>query len=169
MDDIMLTFKGKTLSLGMKKSAGILLFRITKGVPEFFLVHPGGPFWKNKDNGSWSIPKGEFYDEEDAWLAALREFKEETGSDIDTSDHLALSPVKQKNGKLVYAWAVQGDINASEITSNVVEIELPVRSGRKIKFPEIDKAAWFSTKKARSKIIPAQAAFIDEVLSKIIK
>src|SRR5438445_375185 len=142
----------------MKKSAGILPYRCIKGKLQFFLVHPGGPFWKNKDAGAWTIPKGEF-DIEDALVAAKREFKEETGFDCE-SICTALTPIKQKAGKLIYAWAVQMDINADKISSNLFEMEWPPRSGNMQNFPEIDKAAWFATSEALQKINPAQASFI---------
>jgi predicted NUDIX family NTP pyrophosphohydrolase len=148
----------------MKKSAGILPYRFVKEKLQFFLVHPGGPFWRNKDLGAWTIPKGEF-DGEDALAAAKREFKEETGFDC-TGICTALAPVKQKNGKLVYAWTVQMDIGADKINSNLFEMEWPPHSGNMQNFPEIDKAAWFEINEALQKINPAQAGFINEVAHK---
>ena len=136
----------------MKKSAGILPYRCVKGQLQFFLVHPGGPFWKNKDMGAWSITKGEFGDE-DALTAAKREFKEETGFDCEGTC-IVLAPIKQKSGKLVYAWAVQMDIEAGNINSNLFEIEWPPHSGNLQNFPEIDKAAWFGIAEALQKINP---------------
>lgn len=145
----------------MRKSSGILLYRLKNKHPEFFLIHPGGPFWKNKDAGAWSIPKGEFDETEEALAAAVREFKEETGYDLHGSFE-ELTPVKQKGGKLVYAWAIEGDIDASKIVSNTFKTEWPYKSGKWITVPEVDKAGWFTIDEAKSKINPAQVAFLDE-------
>lgn len=145
-----------------KQSAGILLYRINKGVLQFFLVHPGGPFFKNKDEGGWSIPKGEFINDEEALPAAIREFKEETGFDVD-GHFLMLKPVKLKSGKKVYAWGLEGDIDIAKIASNTFEIEWPPRSGKMKAFPEIDKGQWFTSAEAKLKLNPAQAPFIDEL------
>ncbi|MDB5276658.1 MAG: hypothetical protein JWR61_1613 [Ferruginibacter sp.] len=148
----------------MKQSAGILLFKRVSKKIEVLLVHPGGPFWKNKDLGSWSIPKGEFTDEESAREAARREFKEETGFAITEKEKmLPLTMVKQKSGKLIYAWAVEKDIDATAIKSNHFEIEWPPKSGQLKSFPEIDKAEWFSLEEAMQKINSSQAAFITEL------
>jgi predicted NUDIX family NTP pyrophosphohydrolase len=146
-----------------KQSAGLLLFRRKKEL-EIMLVHPGGPFWKNKDEGAWSIPKGEFSDEEDALEAAKREFREETGFEID-GKFLSLQPIKQKSGKWVLAWAVEKDLDVSTIESNLFEMEWPPRSGKTQKFPEIDKAAWFELTEAKQKINSAQASLIDQLIS----
>jgi predicted NUDIX family NTP pyrophosphohydrolase len=151
-----------------KKSAGILVYRLQKKTAEFFLVHPGGPFWKNKDAGAWSIPKGEFTDEEDALLAAQREFKEETGQTID-GDFIPLTPVKQKSGKTIHAWAVEADIDPATIKSNPFEIEWPPRSGKKQEFPEVDRAEWFIAETAKEKINTSQAALIDELINLLQK
>ncbi|MEO5572710.1 MAG: NUDIX domain-containing protein [Bacteroidia bacterium] len=148
-----------------KKSAGILLYRKKNYFFEFFLVHPGGFFWKNKVDGAWSIPKGEF-DSEVPLDAALREFKEETGVGIAADIAIPLSPVKQKNGKIVYEWAIEKDIDEKSIKSNLVEMEL---HGRKISFPEVDKAGWFNREEAKLKINPAQFNLIDELMSIIEK
>jgi predicted NUDIX family NTP pyrophosphohydrolase len=145
-----------------KQSAGILLFRIVDAQLQVFLVHPGGPFWKNKDSGAWTIPKGEFEPPELPLQAAIREFQEETGKAL-SGDFIELKPVKQKNGKMVLAWALEGNIDPEKITSNSFEIEWPPRSGKMASFPEIDKANWFSLPKARQAINPAQAAFLDEL------
>ena len=145
-----------------KQSAGILLYRKTDNILQIFLVHPGGPFFRNKDDGSWSIPKGEFADDEDPLTAARREFEEETGQPVD-GDFIKLSPVKQKSGKTVHGWAVEGDIDHETITSNLFEIEWPPRSGKKASFPEIDRAEWFDVETARIKILIAQVALIDEL------
>lgn len=150
-----------------KKSAGILLYRFADGYPEFFLVHPGGPFWKNKDLESWSIPKGEFDEEEDPFSAALREFEEETGKKLTGKNSIELSPVKQKSGKMIYAWAIEGEIDPATIVSNLFEIEWPPKSGKKQSFPEIDKAEWFAMAEAKKRINPAQAALLNELTEKI--
>ena len=126
------------------KSAGVLLFRLTSAELEVLLVHPGGPFWSKKDLGAWSIPKGEIVEGEDPEAAAVREFEEETGFDI-SGTMILLTPIKQKNNKVVQAWAVSQDLNAENITSNFFEMEWPPKSGRFQKFPEVDKAAWFSS------------------------
>ena len=146
----------------MKKSAGILLFKKVKGNLVVFLVHPGGPFWKNKDEGAWSIPKGEFANEEEPLLAAQREFEEETGQKI-TGDFVELKPVKLKSGKMVYAWAVKGDVDADHIVSNTFKVEWPYKSGRWQTYPEVDKAAWLTLDEARKKINMAQTALLDEL------
>ncbi|TWJ00684.1 putative NUDIX family NTP pyrophosphohydrolase [Mucilaginibacter frigoritolerans] len=146
-----------------KQSAGILLFRRINNQLQFFLVHPGGPFFKNKDLGTWSIPKGEFLDDEKALDAAKREFFEETGSSID-GDFILLNPVILKSGKKVYAWALEGDINHDNIVSNQFEIEWPPKSGKKQSFPEIDKGAWFDFETAKQKINAAQVAFVDQIM-----
>lgn len=145
-----------------KQSAGILLYRKTPQGLQVFLVHPGGPFFKNKDDGSWSVPKGEYESGEDPLAAAKREFKEETGHEI-TGNFIALSPIKQKGGKMVLAWAVEGDIDPKNIKSNTFEIEWPPRSGKKQTFDEIDRGEWFDITTAKTKINPAQAALIDEL------
>lgn len=147
----------------MKKSAGILLFRRKGALIEFFLVHPGGPFWKNKDLGAWSIPKGEFEDDEDPMTAAKREFKEETGISIN-GKFTPLTPVKIKSGKLVYAFALEKDVDETIVVSNDFSMEWPPRSGTQQKFPEVDKAGWFEVDLAKEKINSSQAAFIDELL-----
>lgn len=145
-----------------KQSAGILPYRKKGKSIEVMLVHPGGPFWRNKDAGAWSVVKGEFTEEEKALDAALREFKEETGIK-PVGEMLALTPVKQKNGKTVHAWAVEMDVDTTQVRSNTFEIEWPPRSGKKASFPEIDKAEWFDLATARGKIIAAQAAFLDQL------
>jgi predicted NUDIX family NTP pyrophosphohydrolase len=150
----------------MNKSAGILLFRRNKKNIEFFLVHPGGPFWAKKDLGAWSIPKGEYTDGEDALAAARREFEEETGQSI-AGDFIELQPLKQKGGKIVQAWAVEGDIDADNIRSNTFEMEWPPKSGKRRSFPEVDKAAWFDVDTAKQKINEKQAAMIEEILTRI--
>ncbi len=145
-----------------KQSAGILLYRRKTESLEVFLVHPGGPFWKNKDAGSWTIPKGEFTNDEPALDAAVREFREETGFILE-GPFQPLSPIRQKGGKRVYAWASPGDLDPATIVSNAFEIEWPRNSGRQVSFPEVDKAGWFSLSKAREMINPAQIAFLEEL------
>ncbi len=149
----------------IKQSAGLLIYRETDAGLEIFLVHPGGPFFANKDNGAWSIPKGEF-DGEDPLTAALREFEEETGLKI-AGEFFALKPITQRAGKIVYAWAVEADFDADAIHSNSFEMEWPPRSGKRATFPEIDRAAWFDPETAKQKINPAQAALITELVTRI--
>jgi predicted NUDIX family NTP pyrophosphohydrolase len=149
-----------------KQSAGILLYRKTDNQLQLFLVHPGGPFFKNKDLGAWSIPKGEFLDNEDALTAAKREFEEETGLPV-TGKFIPLNPVTLKSGKKVYGWALEGDINHETIVSNLFEIEWPPKSGKKQSFPEIDRAGWFDTETAKQKINEAQVGFIDELVENL--
>ncbi|HEY8782544.1 MAG TPA: NUDIX domain-containing protein [Mucilaginibacter sp.] len=149
-----------------KQSAGILLYRKTNSQLQVLLVHPGGPFFKNKDAGSWTIPKGEFLEDEDPLVAAKREFKEETGQAID-GNFISLKPVTLKSGKVVHAWAVEGDIDHETIFSNLFEIEWPPKSGKKQSFPEIDRAAWFEVDEAKEKINAGQLGLIDDFLSKL--
>ena len=144
-----------------KQSAGILAYRQGSGVLEVLLVHPGGPFHAKKDLGDWSIPKGEFANE-DALAAARREFMEETGQAVDGT-FIALQPVKLKSGKLIYAWAVEADIDAGNIVSNTFELEWPPRSGRMQSFPEVDRAAWFTLAVAEEKINAGQAPLLREL------
>ena len=148
-----------------KRSAGILLYRKINNLFQFFLVHPGGPFFKNKDLGVWSIPKGEYLDDEEPLAAAKREFYEETGQRVE-GDFIPLAPVTLKSGKIVHAWALEGDINAAIITSNLFEMEWPPKSGRMQSFPEIDRAGWFDASEARLKINEAQIRLINHFLSK---
>jgi predicted NUDIX family NTP pyrophosphohydrolase len=151
-----------------QQSAGLLLYRKQKDQVEVFLVHPGGPFWAKKDLGSWSIPKGEF-DQEDALVAAKREFYEETGLAAPQGKYFPLEPTKQKGGKTVHAWAVEGEIDAGQIRSNSFEMEWPPRSGKRQAFPEIDMGAWFPIKEALKKINPGQVGLIydfSEILTK---
>lgn len=147
----------------MKISAGILLYRLVNKELQVFLVHPGGPFWKHKDEGAWSIPKGETEGEADLLAIARKEFQEETGTAID-GDFTSLQPVKLKSGKRIYAFAMVGDIDADAIQSNTFPLEWPPRSGKTIEVPEVDRAAWFTIAEARKKINPAQVALLDEIL-----
>lgn len=155
-----------------KKSAGILWYRFQNEAMQVFLVHPGGPFWKNKNEGTWSIPKGEYEEGEDPLQAAKREMLEETGIDADAeglpdSEFLALNPVRQKSGKIVYAWAAKGDFDASELNSNKFEIEWPPKSGKKTTFPEVDKGEWFTIDEAKKRILSYQLPLITD-LEKVI-
>jgi predicted NUDIX family NTP pyrophosphohydrolase len=143
-----------------KESAGILLYRPRGGTIEVFLVHPGGPFWKKKDDGAWSIPKGEPNTGEDKLAAAIREFAEETGTAL-AGDFRPLSPIKQAGGKFVYAWTVAGDLDPATLVSNEFEMEWPPRSGKRVRFPEVDRGAWFSMAEAHRKINAGQAALLD--------
>jgi predicted NUDIX family NTP pyrophosphohydrolase len=150
-----------------KKSAGLLLYRRNAhSGAEVFLVHPGGPYWRNKDEGAWTIPKGEFHDE-DPLAAARREFEEETGSAPPDGHHIPLTPIKQKNGKIVHAWAVEGDFDPASLNSNEFETEWPPKSGRMQKFPEVDRAEWFAPDVARQKMLSGQGALVDELVSKL--
>ena len=132
---------------------------------EVLLVHPGGPFYRRKDLGVWSVPKGEHEPSEDAVAVALREFAEETGSSlaIDRTDLIALGSVTQRSGKVVSVWAASGDLDASQISSNTFSIEWPPKSGQTEAFPEVDRAAWFDLETAKMKLVPAQAAFVDRL------
>ena len=150
----------------VKKSAGILLYRLLKNKPEFFLVHPGGPFWTNKDAGAWTIPKGEYDINEEPLAAAIREFSEETGH-IISGNFISLTPIIQKAGKQVDAWALEGDIDTTNIRSNSFKIEWPPKSGNWKSYPEIDRAEWFDLKTAKEKINPAQVAFLEELIIKL--
>jgi predicted NUDIX family NTP pyrophosphohydrolase len=145
-----------------RTSAGLLMYRRRAGALEVFLVHPGGPFWARKDAGAWSIPKGEIDPTEEPLAAARREFTEETGLAAQGAFR-PLAPVTQAGGKIVQAWAVEGDLDPSALQSNTFSIEWPPRSGRQKTFPEVDRAAWFSLDVAREKINPAQAALLDEL------
>lgn len=149
-----------------KQSAGILLYRTRDDQTQVFLVHPGGPFFRNKDNGAWSIPKGEFDDSEEALTAAKREFEEETGQKIE-GDFIQLDAVVLKSGKKVFCWAIDGDINHETIVSNLFEMEWPPKSGKKQSFPEIDRAAWFDLATAKIKLNEAQAQFIESLVKQL--
>jgi predicted NUDIX family NTP pyrophosphohydrolase len=149
-----------------KLSAGILMFRRRGAAVEVFLVHPGGPFWRNKDAGAWSIPKGEYSEGEDPLNAAKRELREETGIEA-RGTFLPLGQIKQSSGKLVTAWAVEGDFPAAEIRSNTFSMEWPPKSGRQQEFPEVDRADWFSCDEAKKRIVKGQAGFLDRLAQQI--
>jgi predicted NUDIX family NTP pyrophosphohydrolase len=145
-----------------KPSAGLLLYRRRSGRLEVFLAHPGGPFWRNRDAGAWTIPKGVAEAGEDTLAAACREFAEETGV-IPAGPFLPLGSIRQKAGKLVHAWAWEGDADPTQVTSNTMQTEWPRGSGRLLTFPEVDRCDWFDTVSAREKINPAQAELIDRL------
>jgi predicted NUDIX family NTP pyrophosphohydrolase len=146
----------------MKRSAGILLYKLAAGEPRVLLVHPGGPFWAKKDAGAWSIPKGEYEPGEDPLRAAIREFGEETGMEPN-GDFQALGEIVQKGRKTVTAWACQGDFDPAKLVSNFCKIEWPPRSGKRLQVPEADRAEWFTFDGARAKLNPAQVPFIDRL------
>ena len=145
-----------------KQSAGLLLYRRPAGRLQVLLVHPGGPFWQKKDLGAWSIPKGEFAAGEDALAAARREFNEETGLEV-TGPFTPLTPVKQPGGKIVHAWAVEGDVDPRDLRSNIFSLKWPPRSGRWQEFPEVDRAAWFDLEEAKRRINRGQVPLLDEL------
>lgn len=149
-------------SLMARQSAGLLMYRRGPDMIEVFLAHPGGPFWAKKDEGAWSIPKGEIGSEEAPLEAARREFREETGFRVD-GPFRQLEPIRQSGGKLVQAWAVEGDCDPQAVRSNTFEMEWPPRSGRRQTFPEIDRADWFPLERARAKILRSQAPLLDQL------
>ena len=147
-----------------RKSAGILLYRFNGEVPEFFLVHPGGPFWANKDTGAWSIPKGEFNEEEHPLAAARREFEEETGFTA-RGPFIELTPIVQKGGKWVHAWAVEKDVDPVKLKSNTFTMKFA--SGGSKEYPEVDRGDWFNVEEAKEKILESQVRLIEELQEKI--
>jgi predicted NUDIX family NTP pyrophosphohydrolase len=149
-----------------KQSAGILLYRRAGDALELLLVHPGGPFWKNKDDGAWTIPKGWTEPDEEPLDAAKREFNEETGFAVK-GPFLELGAFKQSGGKMILAWAAAGDADPVSLKSNLFEMEWPPRSGRRMQFPEVDRAGWFSLDEARRKILKGQAPIIDALLQQL--
>jgi predicted NUDIX family NTP pyrophosphohydrolase len=142
-----------------KRSAGLLLFRRRQDEPEVLLVHPGGPLWAGKDDGAWTVPKGEVEQNEDLLAAARREVEEETGA-RPSGTFIPLPPVHQAGGKVVHVWAVESDFDPESLVSNLFEMEWPPRSGRRRSFPEVDRAAWFDLETAARKILPSQAAVL---------
>jgi len=149
-----------------RRSAGLLMYRHRGGALEVFLIHPGGPYWNRKDAGSWSIPKGEYGDDEAPLDAARREFVEETGI-APGETFIELRPVRQAGGKTVHAWAFEGDADPAQIVSNTFEVEWPPRSGNLKTFPEVDGAAWYGLVEARQKINAGQIPLIDELEAKV--
>ena len=150
-----------------RRSAGLLVYRRVDGSVELLLVHPGGPYWQRKDAGAWSIPKGEYDDGDDPLATALREFGEELGQDPPDGEPVALGEVKQPGGKVVTAWAVEGDAEAGAVTSNLFEMEWPPKSGRMQQFPEVDRAGWFGPDEARAKLLKGQLPFVDRLLTRL--
>jgi predicted NUDIX family NTP pyrophosphohydrolase len=149
-----------------KRSAGLLMYRRRDTTLEVFLVHPGGPFWAKKDLGAWTIPKGEYNDEEDPLRAALREFREETGFTAE-GDFLPLGEIRQAGGKLVSVWAVEGDCDPAALVSMPFEMEWPPRSGRRASFPEVDRGAWFSLPEARNRLLTSQQPALERLVERI--
>ena len=147
-----------------KQSAGIVAYRMHSKALQFFLVHPGGPFWARKDDGAWSIPKGELVEGEEKLQAARREFAEETGLALEGT-FAELAPVKLPGGKLVHSWAIEQELDASSIKSNLFALEWPPRSGRRQEFPEVDRAAWFAWPQALRKVLKGQRPILIQVLS----
>ena len=145
-----------------KQSAGILLYRIRAEALEVFLVHPGGPYWRGKDAGAWSIPKGEIEGGADPLATAQREFREETGQGV-SGEFVPLAPLRQRSGKLVLAWAVRGDIDAKAIASNTFAMEWPPRSGQRCEFPEVDRGGWFTLEAAWESISSGQRGFLEQL------
>jgi predicted NUDIX family NTP pyrophosphohydrolase len=150
-----------------ERSAGILLFRRRDNGLDVLLVHPGGPFFARRDAGAWSIPKGRYEEDEEPLACARREFAEELGSPCPDGPALELGEIRQRNGKRVTAWAVEGDLDADAITSNTFMIEWPPRSGRQQEFPEVDRAAWFGLNAAREKLLAAQTPLLDRLAERL--
>ena len=148
-----------------KLSAGVLVYRIRDGVVDVLIAHPGGPFWARKDDGVWSIPKGEYADGDDAWAAAQREFREELGLPVPAGPRIDFGPRKQPSGKVVTAFAVAGDLDVTDARSNTFELEWPRGSGRMREFPEVDRVAWFPVAQARTKLLKGQLAFLDQLMA----
>lgn len=155
--------------MAARESAGVLVFR-NRADPEVLLVHPGGPFWAKKDLGAWSIPKGEPGEGEDLRRCALRELAEELGPAaplLGPEDLIELGSIRQKGGKVVHAWAAEGEFDPAALSSNSFELEWPPRSGARREFPEVDRAGWFDPAGARRKILPAQAELVDRLLESL--
>jgi predicted NUDIX family NTP pyrophosphohydrolase len=145
-----------------KRSAGLLVYRLVDGEPEVLLVHPGGPYWTKKDDGAWSLPKGEYEPDEDPLEVAIREFREELGVDPpEAQNPTFLGEVRQPGGKLVSAWALPGDLEVETVRSNTFTMEWPPRSGRTAEFPEVDRAGWFDLETARRKLLAGQLGLLD--------
>ncbi len=152
--------------MAVKRSAGILLFRFEAGELRLLLVHPGGPYWARKDLGAWTIPKGEYEEGESPQACALRELREELGPapSLEAEALIDLGAVRQKSGKVVEAWAAEGDFDPAQLSSNSFALEWPPHSGSSREFPEVDRAEWLDPEQARQKILPAQAELIDRLL-----
>jgi predicted NUDIX family NTP pyrophosphohydrolase len=147
-----------------KRSAGLLLYRTTDAGVEVLLGHPGGPFWARKDDGVWTIPKGEYADDEDPWAAAQREFREELGLSAPAGPRLDMAPVKQPGGKIITAYAVRGDLDVTHSRSNTFELEWPKGSGKVREYPEVDRVGWFAIDTARAKLLKGQLPLLDQLL-----
>jgi len=152
--------------MAAKQSAGLLLYRWGEAGLELLLAHPGGPFWAKKDHGAWTIPKGEFLEDEAPLSAARREFAEEIGTRVE-GEPLALTPLKQPSRKVIHAFAVEHDLNVEHINSNSFEMEWPPKSGKQQAFPEVDRAAWFAVVEARKRIQPGQLPILDELVRRL--
>jgi predicted NUDIX family NTP pyrophosphohydrolase len=148
-----------------KLSAGLLLYRVRDGVVEVLIGHPGGPFWARKDDGAWSIPKGEYAQGEDPWAAAQREFEEELGLPPPVGPRIEFPPLKQPSGKVITAFAVRGDLDLADAHSNTFELEWPRGSGRIQAFPEIDRVDWFPVAQARVKLLAGYRPFLDRLMA----
>jgi predicted NUDIX family NTP pyrophosphohydrolase len=148
-----------------KLSAGLLLYRVRDEVVEVLIGHPGGPFWARKDDGAWSIPKGEYVQGEDPWAAAQREFEEEIGRPAPAGPRIEFLPLKQPSGKVVTAFAVRGDLDLADAHSNTFELEWPKGSGRIQTFPEIDRVAWFPVAQAKAKLLKGQRPILDQLMA----
>jgi predicted NUDIX family NTP pyrophosphohydrolase len=174
MDEISFSASIYLYAGGMAKklSAGLLLFKYANAARDadaihVLIAHMGGPFWVNTDEGGWSIPKGEYGEDEDAFAAAKREFEEELGTKPPDGRYLDLDTIKQPSGKRVHVWAREADLDVSQIVSNTFEMEWPPRSGQIQAFPEIDRAAWHDLETARSKLLPGQRAFLDTLVDRL--
>lgn len=150
-----------------KLSAGLLLYRFNDGLVEVLIGHPGGPFWAKKDDGAWSIPKGEYTDDEDPWHAARREFEEELGKPPPDGPRIDFPPLKQPSGKIIAAFAVLGDLDLAGTVSNTFTVEWPKGSGNVREYPEIDRAEWFSVTEARSKLLKGQRPLLDQLMDAV--
>jgi predicted NUDIX family NTP pyrophosphohydrolase len=150
-----------------KLSAGLLLYRIADGAVEVLLAHPGGPFWAKKDDGAWSIPKGEYAEGDDPWTAARREFEEELGKQPPDGPRIDFPPLRQPSGKIITAYAVRGDLNLDGAVSNTFTLEWPKGSGNVREYPEIDRADWFSVDAARSKLLKGQRPLLDQLMDAV--
>ncbi|OBH02578.1 MULTISPECIES: NUDIX domain-containing protein [unclassified Mycobacterium] len=148
-----------------KLSAGVLVYRTVNGVVEVLIAHPGGPFWARKDDGAWSIPKGEYTDGEDPWAVARREFHEELGLPLPCGPRIEFGALKQPSGKVITAFAVEADVDVTDAHSNTFEMEWPKGSGRMREFPEIDRVGWFTVARARAKLLKGQRPFLDRLLA----
>ncbi|OMC07028.1 NUDIX domain-containing protein [Mycobacterium sp. SP-6446] len=148
-----------------KLSAGVLLYRVSDGVVEVLIVHPGGPFWARKDDGAWSIPKGEYTDGEDPWTVAQREFSEELGLPTPAGPRVDFGRLKQPSGKVVTAFGVRADLDVTDTRSNTFELEWPKGSGKLREFPEVDRVGWFPVTQARTKLLKGQRPFLERLMT----